>query len=90
MEFMKEVSFIFDMHIKKPESYFKVFGDNQSFIAVMESHKFSIRKKHISFKYNHLQSFVYKKIIWMWCIDTGEQKVENFTKQINKALLIYL
>ena len=34
---MKKVSFIFDIHIPKPEVFCTVFEDNQSFISVAES-----------------------------------------------------
>ena len=48
---MKEESFIFNIHIPKPEVFCKVFEDNQIFIAVAESNKFSSRKKHIAINY---------------------------------------
>ena len=44
MVMMKEISFIFDTHIPKPEIFCKVFEDNQSCIAVAES-KFFTEKK---------------------------------------------
>ena len=60
---MKELSFIFDIHIPNPEVVCKVFIDNQSFIAVTEFNKFSPRTKHIAIKYHHFRIFVTKKII---------------------------
>ena len=46
MELMKEVSFIFDINLPKSEVFYKVFEANQSCIAIAESNKFSLRKKH--------------------------------------------
>ena len=40
MALMKELCFIFDMHLPKLEVFWKVFGDNQSCIDVMESNIF--------------------------------------------------
>ena len=37
MSLMKEVYFIFDIHIPNPEVFRKLFEDNQSCIAIMES-----------------------------------------------------
>ena len=45
MELMKEVSFIFDIHIPKTELFCKVFKENLNCIAVAESNKFSPRTK---------------------------------------------
>ena len=42
--FMKELSFIFDVHLPNPEFFFKVFEDNLSFIAVAEYNNVSTRK----------------------------------------------
>ena len=50
---MKEVSFIFDIHLPKPEVFCKVFKDNRSCIDGAESNKFSLRTKHITIKYHH-------------------------------------
>ena len=60
MDLMKEVSFIFDIHLPKPEVFCKLFEDNQSCIFVAESNRFSPRKRHISIKYHHFWSFVQK------------------------------
>ena len=50
MEFMKEVYFIFDIHIPNLEVFCKLLEDNQSCIAVAESNKFSPITKHIAIK----------------------------------------
>ena len=90
MELMKEVSFIFDKHIPKPEVFCKVSEENCNCIAVAESNKFSPRKKHIAIKYHHFQSFVQNKIIQICCIDTREQAAKNSTKPLDGALFTYL
>ena len=90
MAMMKELSFIFYIHLPKPEVFCKSFEDNQSFISAAESNKFSPRTKNIAIKYHHLWSFVQKKIIWICYIDTIEQTSGIFTKPLNEALLIYL
>ena len=87
---MKEVSFIFDIHIPKPEVFCKVYKDKQSYIAVAESNKFSTGAKHISIKYHHFWRFIQKKIIRICYIDTRKQAAENFNHLINEALSIYL
>ena len=45
MTLMKELSFIFDIHLPKTEVSCKLFEYNQGFIAVAESNKFSPRKQ---------------------------------------------
>ena len=87
---MKEVSFIFETHLPKPEVFCKVFEDIQSCIAVAESNRFSPRTKHIAIKYHHFQCFVQNKIIEIFYIDTREQTAEVFTKPLDEALFVYL
>ena len=53
MALMKEVSFIFDILLPKPEVFGKAFEENQMFIAVAESNKFSPRTKNIAIKYHN-------------------------------------
>ena len=90
MELMKEVSFIFDKHIPKPEVFCKVSEENRNCIAVAESNKSSPRKKHIAIKHHHFQSFVQNKILQICCIDTREQAAKNSTKPLDGALFTYL
>ena len=63
MELVKDVSFIFIIHLRKTEVSCKVFEGNQGFIAVADTKKISPRTKHITIKYHHFQIFVQKKII---------------------------
>ena len=86
----KEVSFNFDINLPKTEVICKSFEDNQSFIAVAEYNKFSLRTKHSAIKYHHLQSFLQNKIIQICYIDTREQTANIFTNTLDKSLFIYL
>ena len=70
MALMKEVSFLFDIHLPNPEVFCKIFKDNQSCIAVVESNKFLPRTKHIAIKYHHLRGFAQNNIIQICYIDT--------------------
>ena len=90
MALMKEVSFIFDIHISNSEVFCKVFEDNQIYIAVVESKPFSSRTKHIAIKYHHFQSFTQNNMIWICYINTREQKVDILTKPFYKELFIYI
>ena len=72
MVFIKEISFIFDIYLPNPEVFWKVFKDNQNWIAFAESIFFTKNKK-ISIKSHHIQSFAQKKIIRICYIDTIEQ-----------------
>ena len=40
--------------------------------------------------YHHFQSFIQKKIIRVYYIDTREQTTEISTKPLDKALFIYI
>ena len=70
MKLMKEVSFIFDINLPKREVFRKLFEDNQSCIAVVESKQLSPRTKHITIEYHHFRIFLLKKIIRICYIDT--------------------
>ena len=90
MEFMKEVSFIFNIHLPNLEVFYRVFKDKKSCIAIAESNRISPRTKDIAIKYHNFRSFVQKKIICIRYIDNREQTEETFNQPLNKALFIYL
>ena len=71
MELMKGVSFIFGIHIPKPEVFCKLFKDNQ-ILLLSWSLKNSHQEKHISIKYHNFRSFVQNNSIRMRYIDTQE------------------
>ena len=87
---MKEVYFIFDINIPKPEVFCKLFKDNQIYIAVAESNKFSARTKRITIKYHHFQIFAQNNIISICNIDKQEQTADIFTKRLDESLFMYL
>ena len=68
----------------------KVFEDNRSCITVAEATKFTPQTKHVALKHRHFRSFVKKKIIQMFPIDTKEQTADIFTKPLSEDLFIYL
>ena len=74
IELIKEVSFIFGIHLPNSEVFCKVFKDNNSCTAVADSNKLSPRTKNIAIKYHHFLIFVQKKIIRICYIYTREQK----------------
>ena len=53
MELMKDVYFIYDINLPKPELFCKVFEDNQGCIAATNSNIFLPRIKHIDIKYHY-------------------------------------
>ena len=89
MALIKEVSFIFDVHIPKPEVFCKFFEDHQICISMAESNKLSPKTKHIAIKYHNLQNFVLKKVIQICYIETIEQTADSFNNPLSEALFIY-
>ena len=85
MSLMREIYFIFYIHLLGPEVFCKVFEFNQNCIAVAESNNFSPRTKNIAIKYQHFQYFVQNKIIRVFYTDAGEQTADLLTKTLNKA-----
>ena len=75
--FMKEVSFIFDIHIPNPEVFCKVFEDNQSFIAVTESTKLSPRIKYM-LSIIIISEALYKRILFEYVILIHGKKKRKF------------
>ena len=86
---MKGILLIFNIHLTKPEVFCKLFEDNQSYNAVTESNCFSPITKHIAIKYHHFWSSMQNEIICICYMDTREQIVEIFTKQLDEELFIY-
>ena len=87
---MKEVSFIFDIHLPKLEVFCKFLEHNQSCIGVAESNKLSPGSKNTAIKYNNIRRLVQKKIILLCYINTREKISDIFTKPLDKKLFIYL
>ena len=79
MELMKEVSFIFVIHLPKPEGFNKVFKNIQSCIVIVESNKILLRTKRMGIKYHHFWSFLQKRIFRICYIDIYSNKQETFS-----------
>ena len=90
MEFLKEVSSVFTLHLPTPNVYCKMFEDNNSCIALSESQKFSPRNKHIEIKYHHFRHHVTNGDLVIFTIDTKEQTGYIFTKPLPEKLFPYL
>ena len=78
MELMKEVSFVFDINLPKPEVLCKVFEDNQSCISVSKSNKFSPRK-NISLLSIIITKSLYKRILLGYDKLIQENKQQTFS-----------
>ena len=90
MALMKEVYYIFDIHLPKLDVFCKLFLYNQSYIYVAYYNKLSPGTKHIPINYHHFRSSVKNKNIRMCYIVTREQTADIFTKPLDKALFVYL
>lgn len=90
MNFMAEVSCIFDLDVPKPKIKCKVFEDNRSCISIAEASKFTPRTKHIALKYHHFRRFVKEGTIEIFPIDTSEQTADIFTKPLDDYAFLYL
>ena len=70
---LKEVFFVFNIHLPKIDVFCKVFKDNKRCIALVQSSKLSYQKHYIAIKYRHLGSFIQNNLICILYIDTTEQ-----------------
>ncbi len=87
---LKELSFIFELHLPEAKVHCKVFEDNRSCISITSGQKFSPRTKHIAIKYHHFSEFVRRKVIQVFPIDTKEQTADIFTKPLKEDLFVHL
>ena len=90
MYLLKEIPCVFDIYMPQPSVHCKVFEDNRSCISVAEAPKFTPRTKHIALKFHHFRSFVKKKLIRIFPIDTKEQTADIFTKPLEVGPFLYL
>ena len=90
LNMMKEIGEMFDIESEQPIMHCKVWEDNQSYIKVAESPKFTPRTKHIAIKYHHFRSFVQDKTIQIFPIPTKEQIADIFTKPLDDHDFVYL
>ena len=78
MGLMKELSFIFDIYIPNTEVFCEVFKENQSYISVAESNKFSPITKHITTKYHYFKA-LYKIKLLGYAVLIQEKKQRKFS-----------
>eukprot|EP00957_Ditylum_brightwellii_P197820 15069935-Ditylum_brightwellii.AAC.1 len=79
MNLLDEFSTVFDLHMPKPEIYWKVFEDNKYCIAIAKVSNFSPRTKDIALNCHHFCKVVeYGKLIIL-CISTKEQTADVVT-----------
>lgn len=90
MNFLKEISTVFKIHLPTPKIFCKMFEDNNSTIALAKAEKFSPRTKHIAIKYHHFRHHVINNDLLILPIDTCEQTADIFTKPLNESLFPYL
>ncbi len=86
---MEEIAQVFPLFINKPNSFCKVFEDNQSCIKMAVAPKFTPRTKLIAFKYHHFKLHVDDKIKINY-IATDMQKADIFTKPLPDELFFRL
>ena len=70
IQFLAEISCIFPIYCPTPQIKSKLFGDNESCIAIAKTQKFSPRTHHISIKYHHFRYYEDKKITEIVSIGT--------------------
>ena len=89
VELLKEVSFIYYIHLPTPEVFYMVFKENQICIAMAQSNRFLPRKKHVVIEYHRFRIFVLKKLIQICYIGAAEQTVYLFTKPPDGTLFLH-
>ena len=90
MSLMKETAGLFELLTIDPLFGCTVWEDNERFITVAKSPKFTPRTKHISIKYHHFRRFGSDETIIMNSIDTTEHIADIFTKSLGENSFCYL
>ena len=90
LNLLKEISSMFGLSTATSTFNIKVWEDNESYIKVSKSSKFTPRTKHITIKYHHSQSFEQDGMILINFIDTTEQIADIFTKVLAEKSFCYL
>ena len=73
-----------------PKVYCTAFEDNNGALELANAPKMRARTKHINLVYHHFRSFVKRRIINIYPIDTTEQLADIFTKPLDVKTFIYL
>ena len=87
---MKETTGLFGVLTRVPAFCCTVWEDNESYITVAKSPKFTPMTKHIAIKYYHFQRFVSYGTIIMKPIYTTQQIADIFTKPLDEKSFCYL
>ena len=89
LQIMEEIDKIFPVINIKPKVYSKVYGDNESCIAIAKNRKFTPKTEHIAIKYHHFRRHV-NKTVTLHSIDTTKQLAGALTKPLEQANFEYL
>ena len=90
MNFLEEINKTFPILLGAPNFICTVHKDNQYYIKMAKSPKFSPRTKHIALKYHHFRSFVkFDRVIIKYC-RTEMQKADLLTKPLNNHIFFRL
>ncbi|KAL7523465.1 hypothetical protein ACHAWF_000534 [Thalassiosira exigua] len=90
MTLMKELVEALPIASGKPNFVCKVHEDNQTYIKMALSDKFTSRTKHIVLKYHHFKSHVKRKEILIDYCRTENQKADLLTKPLADELFFRL
>ena len=78
-----------DIHSTSPNIYCTVFEDNNGALELARVPKMRSRTKHINIVYHHFRSFVKRRIVNVYPIDTKQQLADIFTKALDVKTFIY-
>lgn len=79
-----------DIYSTTPSVYCTAFEDNNGALELARVPKMRARTKHINLVYHHFRSFVKKRIINIYPIDTKDQLADIFTKPLDIKTFIHL
>ena len=89
MTFMKELHFVFLVHINKPKFFCNVHEDNQFTIKMATSNKLTPQTQHIVLKHHHSRSHVKRTIETNYC-SVEEKRADLLTKPLADAAFFRL
>ncbi len=87
---LQEINKVFPVHVKTMTFVCKVHKDNQSYIKMTTTHKFSPYTKHIALKYHHFCSHVDSGVIQISYCPKNELKADILTKLLADDLFFKL
>ena len=87
---IKETTGLFGLLTRDPVFRCTVWEDNESYITVTKSPKFTPRTKYIAIKYQHFRRFVCDGTIIIKSIDTAEKIADILTKPLGEKSFCFL